>query len=94
MEAALPVVATRVIGSAEVIVHGETGLLAPSGDAAALGKALATLLADPALRRRFGRAGRRRYLDSFTRPRMAARTRAVYAEVLASVGAVPIGSRQ
>jgi glycosyltransferase involved in cell wall biosynthesis len=94
MEAALPVVATRVIGSAEVIVHGETGLLAPPGDAPALGKALATLLADPALRRRFGRAGRRRYLDSFTRPRMAARTRAVYAEVLASVGAVPIGSRQ
>jgi glycosyltransferase involved in cell wall biosynthesis len=94
MEAALPVVATRVIGSAEVIVHGETGLLAPAGDAPALGEALATLLADPALRARLGRAGRRRYLDHFTRPRMAARTRAVYAAVQESVGAVPIGSRQ
>jgi glycosyltransferase involved in cell wall biosynthesis len=92
MEAGLPVVATRVIGSAEVVVHGETGLLTPAGDAPALGRALAELLADAALRARLGRAGRRRYLDHFTRRRMAEQTRAVYATVLESVGAVPVGS--
>lgn len=94
MEAGLPVVATRVIGSEEVVVHGETGLLTPAGNAPALGDALAALLADPALRARLGRAGGRRYLDHFTRRRMAAQTRAVYATVLQSVGAVPVGSRQ
>jgi glycosyltransferase involved in cell wall biosynthesis len=94
MEAGLPVVATRVIGSEEVVVHGETGLLTPSGDAPALGRALAALLADPALRLRLGRAGRRRYLEHFTRRRMAAQTRAVYATVLESAGALPVGSSQ
>jgi glycosyltransferase involved in cell wall biosynthesis len=94
MEAGLPMVVTRVIGSAEVVVHGETGLLTPAGDAPALGRALAALLADPALRARLGRAGRRRYLEHFTRRRMATQTRAVYATVLASAGAVLVGSSQ
>jgi glycosyltransferase involved in cell wall biosynthesis len=92
MEAGLPVVATRVIGSEEVVVHGETGLLSPAGDVPALGGALAKLLADPALRARLGRAGRQRYVDHFTRQRMAEQTRGVYAAVLESVGAVPVGS--
>jgi glycosyltransferase involved in cell wall biosynthesis len=92
MEAGLPVVATRVIGSAEVVIDGVTGLVTPAGDATALGGALAELLADPALRARLGRAGRRRYVDHFTRQRMAEQTRAVYATVLESVGAVPVGS--
>jgi glycosyltransferase involved in cell wall biosynthesis len=94
MEAGLPVVATRVIGSEEVVVHGETGLLARAGDAPELGRALAELLADPALRARLGRAGRQRYLDHFTRQRMGEQTRAVYATVLESVGAVPVGRRR
>jgi glycosyltransferase involved in cell wall biosynthesis len=93
MEAGLPVVATRVIGSAEVVVDGETGLLTRAGDAPALTTALADILADPALRARLGRAGRLRYLDHFTRQRMAAQTRDVYAAVLESVGAVSVGRR-
>jgi len=92
MEAGLPVVATRVIGSEEVVVHGETGLLTPAADAPALGAALAELLADPALRERLGRAGRRRYVDHFTRRRMAEQTRAVYATVLEAVVPVPVVS--
>jgi glycosyltransferase involved in cell wall biosynthesis len=87
MEASLPVVATRVIGSEEVVVDGETGLLVPAQDPPALSRALSTLLADPVLRARLGRAGRRRYLTMFTRRRMAADTVAVYSRVLGSVGA-------
>ena len=92
MEASLPVVATRVIGSDEVVVHGETGLLVPAQDAPALSRALTVLLADPMLRTRLGEAGRRRYLARFTRRRMAADTLAVYSRVLTSVGAMPVGS--
>jgi glycosyltransferase involved in cell wall biosynthesis len=44
--------------------------------------ALGQLLADPALRRRQGNAGRRRYLAGFTRERMARDTAAVYESVL------------
>jgi glycosyltransferase involved in cell wall biosynthesis len=84
MEAGLPVVATRVIGSAEVIDDGVTGALVRPGDPTALGAAVARLLADPALRRRQGAAGRRRYEARFTRTRMAVKTAEVYDSVLAA----------
>ncbi|SNR51621.1 glycosyltransferase family 4 protein [Blastococcus mobilis] len=83
MEASLPVAATRVIGSAEVVEDGVTGALVRPGDPVALGAAVARLLADPALRRRQGTAGRRRYEARFTRARMAADTAEVYESVLA-----------
>lgn len=82
MDAGLPVVATRVIGSEEVIVHGQTGLLVPSKNPSALGAALAELLDDPDRRATYGRAGRRRYLEEFTVEKMAARTISVYRDVL------------
>lgn len=44
---------------------GETGLTVPPGDAAALANALDTLLADDALRARYGAAARQRVLDTF-----------------------------
>lgn len=53
--AGLAVVATRVAGIPEVVKDGETGLLVPPGDSAALGAALTRVL-DPALRARLGSA--------------------------------------
>ena len=82
MDAGLPVVATRVIGSQEVVVEGETGLLVRPRDAGALEVALGSLLADPQRRAELGRAGRRRFLAGFTSARMAADTVAVYERVL------------
>jgi glycosyltransferase involved in cell wall biosynthesis len=87
MEAGLPVVASRVIGSDEVVEDGVTGTLVRPGDPAALGAAVARLLADPALRRRQGTAGRRRYEARFTAARMAADTAAVYKSVLTGADA-------
>jgi glycogen(starch) synthase len=55
-----PVVASGVGGVAEVVVHGETGLLVEPGDEGALAGAIVSILADPARAKRFGRAGRRR----------------------------------
>ena len=83
MDVGLPVVGTDVIGTAEVVVDGETGTLVPPHDAPALGAALARLLEDPQLRATYGEAGRRRYLAEFTAKRMAAETFAVYEDVLA-----------
>ena len=64
--------------------HDETGLVVPPGDPAALANALRDLLGDPALRRRLGEAGRRRVAQEFTAARMAARTVALYRDVLAN----------
>jgi glycosyltransferase involved in cell wall biosynthesis len=82
MAAGLPVVATRVIGSEEVVADGVSGALVPRGSPSALASAIAGLLADPALRRRQGDAGRRRQQLHFTRGRMAADTLAVYERAL------------
>jgi glycosyltransferase involved in cell wall biosynthesis len=60
MASARPVVSTCLSGIPEIVVPGETGLLMPPGDAAALADALAALLDDPGRRRAMGQAGRRR----------------------------------
>lgn len=86
MEAGLPVVATGVTGSSEVVVHGETGLLVPPGDAEELAAALAALLGDGRRRARYGEAGHRRYLEEFTVESMVARTQAVYDAALGAHG--------
>lgn len=59
----LPIVAHAIGGVPEAVVDGETGLLVPPGDTAALTRAFDRLLAEPALRRRFGEAGRDRALS-------------------------------
>ncbi|WP_454851883.1 glycosyltransferase family 4 protein [Promicromonospora soli] len=53
-----PVVASRAQGLAEIVRDGETGLLVPPGDAAALADAIATLLDDPARASTLAEAGR------------------------------------
>lgn len=58
MAAGLPVVTTTVGAQAEAVRDGSSGVLIPPGDAAALGRALRRLAADPALRRAMGREGR------------------------------------
>lgn len=54
----LPVVAWDTAGVPSVVCDGKTGLLAPFPDEAALSGEVARLLADPALRRKLGDAGR------------------------------------
>ena len=83
MDAGLPVVGTRVIGTEEVVVDGVTGRLVPREDTAALAAALRELLADVSLRATYGQAGRRRYQEEHTVERMVERTWAVYQRVLA-----------
>lgn len=55
-----PVVASAVGGLLDLVADGETGLLVPPRDVGALRAALDRLLADAALRRRLGTAGRER----------------------------------
>ncbi len=60
MAAGLPVAAYAHGGALEIVAPGETGVLTPPCDPAALGQAVAALLDDPARARALGRAGRRR----------------------------------
>ncbi len=80
MASELPVVSTRFSGVPELVVDGETGILVEPDDEAAQAEALRRLLADAALRRRMGRAGRARVLEGFTTEGSAARLAAVFTE--------------
>lgn len=62
----LPVVATSVGGFPEMVVHGETGLLVPPNDPAALAGALCDLLRDPRRAQAMGMAGYERSQTRFT----------------------------
>lgn len=62
MMSGLPVVATDIRGAREEVVAGETGLLVPVADDAALAGALERLIADEAVRRSMGEKGRARAL--------------------------------
>jgi N-acetyl-alpha-D-glucosaminyl L-malate synthase BshA len=78
MSAGVPVVASRAGGLPELIDSGVTGFLPPLNDLDAHVKAVLTLLRDHALRRRFGRAGRKVARERFHVDRIVDRYRKVY----------------
>jgi len=85
MEAAamgLPVVATDIRGCRQVVADGETGMLVPVDDGAALAEVLRRLVLDHRLRRRQGRAARDRALEHFDDRAVIATTLRTYDEVL------------
>jgi L-malate glycosyltransferase len=84
MAAGLPVVATRVGGSPEIVVDGETGLLVPPGEPDVLAHALTELTADRARARAMGLAGRRRVCERFTLRTMINHYASAYSELGAS----------
>lgn len=65
MAAGLPVVSTRVSGIPELVDDGVCGRLVAPNDPHALADAIATLLADPALREAFAVAGRQKVEREF-----------------------------
>jgi glycosyltransferase involved in cell wall biosynthesis len=82
MAHARPVVASAVGGLLDLVVDGETGLLVPPRDVAALRAALERLLGDPDLRRRLGEAARARVQERFSWPAVTDATIAAYEEAL------------
>jgi len=88
----LPVVGTRIEAIPEIVEDGETGLLVPPRDPAALAAALSTLVADPARARQLGSAGRARAADRFGWDHAVARMLEVLRQGRPAAGAVRASS--
>jgi len=81
MAAAKACIGTRAGGIPEAVAHGETGLIVPTHDPAALAQAIVQLLQDEPRRRRMGEAGRARATEKFSVERMVEATLAAYGRI-------------
>lgn len=79
-----PVVATATGGIPEIVSDGESGLLTPPGDVAALARTLARLLRDPELQRRLAANGARAVGERFSPAVVAAESEEIYRQALAA----------
>jgi glycosyltransferase involved in cell wall biosynthesis len=82
MAAGLPIVAAATGGTPEGMTDGVSGFLVPRGDVAALADRLCAVLADPALARRLGDAGQRRFEREFSAEVVVPRIEAVLLRVV------------
>jgi glycosyltransferase involved in cell wall biosynthesis len=66
---ARPVVATKVGGNPEAVLHGQTGLLVPPRDPPSMATAIISLLENPSQARAMGAAGRQLMEEKFSHQR-------------------------
>ena len=86
MAAGVPVVASRVEGTVDLLEHNETGLLVMPRDVPGLVSAVQRVLDEPALARRLGAAAQERVRTHFPLDAMVRRHEALYAELLGGKG--------
>lgn len=82
MAAGVPVVATNIPGPRDLVVHGQTGFLAPVGGRAAFTRYTEQILNDAELARRLGEAGRQRMREHFAVEPMVHRHAELYTQML------------
>jgi glycosyltransferase involved in cell wall biosynthesis len=84
LAARVPVVATTVGGTEEVVTNGVNGLLVPPDDAGAIAAAVRALLGHAELAARLADAGRALVTRDFSLERMARATEQLYSDLLAA----------
>ena len=87
MAAGVPVVATDIPGTRDLVLPGVTGYLVAVGHRAGLARWTNLLVDDAALRQRLGEAARRRAAEEFSVAAMVRGYVELYGEVMRSQGA-------
>ena len=82
----LPAVVSDIPGNRAVVVHGETGLVVPVGDADALAEGILRLCGDPELRKRMGASARVRAETEFAVDRIVDRLIVLYGNLVSGSG--------
>jgi mannosyltransferase len=94
MAAGAALVASRAGAAETVVIDGKTGVLVPTGDAAALAAAIEPLMRDPERARAMGEKARARAVAEFSIEAEAERIAAVYRNVLGLDSVLPASRRQ
>jgi glycosyltransferase involved in cell wall biosynthesis len=82
MASALPVIATRVGGTPELVEEGRTGFLVPAQNPEEMASAVCRLLEQPERMRAFGERARERVIREFSIDRMLSKVEALYLRLL------------
>ena len=77
----LPIIATRVSGTVDVVDNGENGILIPPGSSQALADAMLTIARNPDLARSVGRRARQKVIQSFSLESVAHQYSALYQQL-------------
>jgi len=85
MRAGLPVIATDTGGVSELVADKVTGLLVARKDINAIERALEQLITSPELRRMYGHAAYKKFIQCFTAEQMADRTLKCYQAVIKGI---------
>lgn len=80
----VPMVATNIGGTAEAVLHGETGLLVPANKPAAMADALTYMLEHYEKRRAMGAAARDLVITNFSAAKMISETERTLTEIVES----------
>lgn len=80
MAAGKPVIATRVGGTPEAVIDGQTGILVPSKDSEALSAAIVQLVSDTELQARLGSNGRARAEQNYSVDRYVSKLDEMYCQ--------------
>jgi glycosyltransferase involved in cell wall biosynthesis len=82
MAMGIPVVATDVGGTKELVIDGQTGYMVPNGDFEAMAQSLLRLASNAGLRKELGIAGRKRIEDKFSFRCRLSRVETLYERII------------
>lgn len=82
MAAGVPVVATRVGGVPEVVIHEKTGLLVDPGDHEGLAKGIIRILGNPDMSARFAESAKKHVMDNHSVKYMVDKIEGLYKDLL------------
>jgi len=86
MACEVPVIASRTGGIPEVVVHGETGWLAPVGGVDQMAERALEILKNPDLQQQMGQAGRQRVIENFSSDKIVPLYLDYYKEIIKGAG--------
>lgn len=92
MACGTPVIATATGGIPEIVIHEQTGLLAPVGDATAIANQIKKILDNPSLKQRLIHNAFQHLQNHFTIEKMGENTLKVYQEIISKQLSQTIGS--
>lgn len=78
----IPIVATDVGGTKELVINGKTGCMVAAGEAEAMGRALVALIRDETLRKEMGRVARNHIQEKFSFLSRLRRIETLYEKIL------------